>query len=109
MKDKGLNLIIGLLGKDDEEDQYGEMDSLLDACPLATKDADINKGNQKKAMIMAKYPSTEKGLCKNCEYFNTEMSDCGVPEGKGYCEKFEFVCGANKGCMKFEPMEMEED
>ena len=108
MKEKGINLIIGLLGEDDKEEEYGGMDSLLDGCPLATQDADINKGNQKKAMILAKYPSTEKGLCKNCEYWNTEMTDCGVPENKGFCEKFEFVCASNKGCMAFEPMESED-
>lgn len=109
MDKKGIKLVIGLLGSEDEEPMM-DKESLLDnGCPLATQDADINKGNQKKAMILANYPSTEKGKCADCEYWETDMEDCGVPKGKGFCEKFEFVCSANKGCYAFEGEENEND
>jgi hypothetical protein len=119
MKEKGMSIMIGLLGKEpkmSEKSEGGLLESNTESCPLATQDMDINKGNRKKAIITASYGEVEdgEGKCKACEYFNTELSDCGVKKGDGYCEIFDFVCNQENGCMAWEAMdnedeEMEED
>ena len=88
MKEKGMSIMIGLLGKEPkmaEKSEGGLLESNMESCPLATQDMDINKGNKKKAIITASYGEVEdgEGKCKACEYFNTELSDCGVKKGDG--------------------------
>lgn len=116
MKDKGMSIMIGLLGKDPmkaEKKEGGLLESDMSSCPLSTVDADINKGNKKKAILTAEYGARKdgEGKCKACEYFETgeEMTKCGVGKGMGHCEIFDFVCSGENGCMAFEPMGAEED
>jgi len=107
MKEKGMSIMIGLLGKEPkmaDKSEGGLLESNMESCPLATQDMDINKGNRKKAIITASYGEVEdgEGKCKACEYYNTELSDCGVKKGDGYCEIFDFVCNQENGCMAWE-------
>ena len=116
MKDKGMSIMIGLLGKESkmaEKKEGGLLESDMSSCPLSTIDADINTGNKKKAIITAEYGTRKdgEGKCKACEYFETgeEMTKCGVGKGMGHCAIFDFVCSENNGCMAFEPMGAEEE
>lgn len=119
MKDKGMSIMIGLLGKDPmkaEKKEGGLLESDMSSCPLSTVDADINKGNKKKAILTAEYGARKdgEGKCKACEYFETgeEMTKCGVGKGMGHCAIFDFVCDENNGCMAWEAKgseEMEEE
>ena len=106
-------IMIGLLGdkpKMGKKEEGGLLAEDKSSCPLSTMDADINKGNMKKAVLTADYGTRKdgEGKCKACEYFNTDMADCGVPKGKGHCDIFDFVCEGERGCMAFEPMGEEE-
>ena len=119
MKEKGMSIMIGLLGKEPkmaEKSEGGLLESDTESCPLSTIDADINKGNMKKAVLTAEYGDRKdgEGKCKACEYYETgeEMSKCGVPKDMGHCEIFDFVCKGERGCMAWEAMgadEMEEE
>lgn len=116
MEKKGMSIMIGLLGKEPMKagkKEGGLLESDTESCPLSTVDADINKGNKKKAILTAEYGARKdgEGKCKACEYFETgeEMTKCGVGAGMGHCEIFDFVCSGENGCMAFEPMGAEED
>jgi hypothetical protein len=114
MKEKGMSIMIGLLGKEPkmaDKSEGGLLESNMESCPLATQDMDINKGNKKKAIITASYGEVEdgEGKCKACEYYNTELSDCGVTKGNGYCEIFDFVCSQENGCMAWEAKNNEDE
>jgi len=109
MNPEKTTIMIGLLGdkpKMGMKEEGGLLAEDKSSCPLSTMDADINKGNMKKAVLTADYGSKKdgEGKCKACEYFNTELTDCGVPKGKGHCDIFDFVCDQNNGCMAFCPM-----
>jgi hypothetical protein len=117
MNPEKTTIMIGLLGdkpKMGKKEEGGLLAEDKSSCPLSTMDADINKGNMKKAVLTADYGSRKdgEGKCKACEYFNTDMADCGVPKGKGHCDIFDFVCDQNNGCMAWEAMgedEMEDE
>ena len=116
MKDKGMSIMIGLLGKEPkmaEKKENGLLESDMSSCPLSTVDADINKGNKKKAILTAEYGARKdgEGKCKACEYFETgeEMTKCGVGKGMGHCAIFDFVCDENNGCQAWQSMGSEED
>ena len=107
--------MIGLLGKEPmkgEKKEGGLLESDMSSCPLSTIDADINKGNKKKAILTAEYGARKdgEGKCKACEYFETgeEMTKCGVPKDMGHCEIFDFVCKGERGCMAWEAKGEEE-
>jgi hypothetical protein len=110
-------IMIGLLGdkpKMAKKEEGGLLAEDKSSCPLSTQDAEINRGNMRKAILTADYGSKKdgEGKCKACEYFNTELTDCGVPKGSGHCDIFDFVCNANNGCDAWEAMgkeEMEEE
>lgn len=110
MNREKTTIMIGLLGDEPKMGMKSPNKGLLEddesQCPLATIDIDINKGNMKKAILTASYGEVEdgEGKCKACEYFNTELSSCGVKKGQGYCEIFDFVCGQENGCMAWEAM-----
>ena len=104
-----MSIMIGLLGKEPkmaEKSEGGLLESDTESCPLSTMDADINKGNMKKAVLTAEYGDRKdgEGKCKACEYYETgeEMSKCGVPKDMGHCEIFDFVCKGERGCMAWE-------
>jgi len=115
MKDKGMSIMIGLLGKEPmkgEKKEGGLLESDMSSCPLSTMDADINKGNKKKAILTAEYGARKdgEGKCKACEYFETgeEMTKCGVGKDMGHCAIFDFVCMGENGCMAWEAKGSEE-
>jgi hypothetical protein len=113
MKPPKTTIMIGLLGdkpKMGEKEEGGLLAEDKSACPLSTQDADINRGNMKKAVLTANYGERKdgEGKCKACEYFNTELSDCGVPKGMGHCDIFDFVCKGNMGCDAWEAIGSEE-
>jgi hypothetical protein len=115
MKDKGMSIMIGLLGKEPkmaEKKEGGLLESDMESCPLSTVDADINKGNMKKAVLTADYGDRKdgEGKCKACEYYETgeEMTKCGVPKGMGHCSIFDFVCKGERGCQAWQSVESEE-
>ena len=117
MKPEKTTIMIGLLGdkpKMGHKEEGGLLAEDKSSCPLSTVDKDINKGNMKKAVLTANYGEKKdgEGKCKACEYFNTDMADCGVPKGMGHCEIFDFVCSGEKGCDAWEAIgaeEMEEE
>jgi hypothetical protein len=114
MNPEKTTIMIGLLGdkpKMGKKEEGGLLAEDMSSCPLSTMDADINKGNMKKAVLTASYGEVEdgEGKCKACEYYNTELTDCGVKKGNGHCEIFDFVCSDNNGCMAFCPMGSEEE
>ena len=117
MKPEKTTIMIGLLGdkpKMGHKEEGGLLAEDKTSCPLSTIDKDINKGNMKKAVLTANYGEKKdgEGKCKACEYFNTDLSDCGVPKGMGHCEIFDFVCNGNRGCDAWEAIgadEMEEE
>ena len=114
MKPPKTTIMIGLLGDKPmmgEKEEGGLLAEDKSSCPLSTQDKDINRGNMRKAVITADYGSKEdgEGKCKACEYFNTELSDCGVKKGDGYCEIFDFVCNQENGCMAWESKEKEDE
>jgi hypothetical protein len=115
MEKKGMSIMIGLLGKDPMKagkKEGGLLESDTESCPLSTVDADINKGNKKKAILTADYGTRKdgEGKCKACEYFETgeEMTKCGVGKGMGHCAIFDFVCDENNGCQAWEAIGAEE-
>ena len=110
-----MSIMIGLLGKEPmkgEKKEGGLLESDMSSCPLSTMDADINKGNKKKAILTAEYGARKdgEGKCKACEYFETgeEMTKCGVEKGMGHCAIFDFVCMGENGCMAWEAKGSEE-
>lgn len=110
-----MSIMIGLLGKEPkmaEKKEGGLLESDTESCPLSTMDADINKGNMKKAVLTADYGDRKdgEGKCKACEYYETgeEMVKCGVPKDMGHCEIFDFVCKGERGCMAWEAKGEEE-
>jgi hypothetical protein len=112
MKDKGITVMVGLLGEKPKmggKEEGGLLSEDNSSCPLATQDVDINKGNQKKAILTANYGSKKdgEGKCKACEYFKTDL-DCGIPKDMGYCEIFDFTCSKENGCDAWEAMGKEE-
>ena len=116
MKDKGITVMVGLLGEKPKmggKEEGGLLSEDNSSCPLSTTDVDINKGNQKKAILTANYGAKKdgEGKCKACEYYmvGEEMTKCGVPKDMGHCEIFDFVCKGERGCMAFEPMGAEEE
>lgn len=117
MKPEKTTIMIGLLGdkpKMGHKEEGGLLAEDKSSCPLSTQDKDINKGNMKKAVLTANYGEKKdgEGKCKACEYFNTELTDCGVPKDMGHCDIFDFVCDGEKGCDAWEAIgneEMEEE
>jgi hypothetical protein len=116
MKEKGMSIMIGLLGKEPkmaEKSEGGLLESDTESCPLSTVDADINKGNKKKAILTANYGARKdgEGKCKACEYYETgaEMTKCGVGKGMGHCGIFDFVCSDENGCQAWEAVGEEEE
>ena len=114
MKPQKTTIMIGLLGdkpKMGEKEEGGLLAEDKTSCPLSTQDADINKGNMKKAVLTANYGEKQdgEGKCKACEYYNTELTDCGVPKNMGHCEIFDFVCAGNRGCDAWEAIGAEEN
>ena len=111
-----MKITVGLLGGKPmmaEGKEGGLLESDTESCPLSTVDADINKGNKKKAILTAEYGARKdgEGKCKACEYFETgeEMTKCGVGKGMGHCAIFDFVCDENNGCQAWQSMGSEED
>jgi hypothetical protein len=116
MKPQKTTIMIGLLGdkpKMGEKQEGGLLAEDKTSCPLATQDADINKGNMKKAILTANYgeKGDGEGKCKACEYFCTpkDMPDCGLEKTMGYCEIYDFMCNQNNGCDAWEAMGKEEE
>ena len=112
MKEKGVTVMIGLLGPSKEMGK--EADSLLEddysECPLATQDETINKGNKQKAVLVAAYgPAEVEGdNCGMCEY-GEKLKGCGLKKGEVYCSAFDFKCAEKNVCSAFEAEEEEED
>ena len=111
MKEKGVTVMIGLLGPGKEMGK--EADSLLEddmsECPLATQDETINKGNKQKAVLTANYgPSEGEQKCGNCEY-GMKLKNCGLKKGEVFCDIFEFKCSDKNVCDAWDSMEEEED
>ena len=84
MKEKGVTVMIGLLGPGKEMGK--EADSLLEddysECPLATQDEIVNKGNKQKAILTANYgPKEDERMCGNCEY-GEKLKGCGLKRAK---------------------------
>lgn len=60
-------------------------------------------------------------LCANCEYFCNTPEDLAMMEavpldaydmdggGRGYCEKFDFICHSLRACQAWEPKEDEKE
>jgi hypothetical protein len=114
MKPEKTTIMIGLLGdnpKMGHKEEGGLLAEDKSSCPLSTMDADINKGNMKKAVLTADYGSKKdgEGKCKACEYYNTDLADCGVPKDMGHCDIFDFVCSGEKGCDAWEAVGAEKD
>ena len=111
MKDKGVTVMIGLLGPGKQMGK--ESESLLEddmtECPLATQDETINKGNKQKAVLTASYgPSEGEQKCGNCEY-GMKLKGCGLKKGEVFCDIFEFKCAESNVCDAWDSMEEEED
>lgn len=107
-----MKIMIGLLGSPKEEvEKEGSLLEEGGSCPLATQDEIVNKGNKQKAILTANYGKAKgEKMCGNCGYFETEgMSKCGVGKDQGFCEVFEFVCGASNVCDAYEPEEDESE
>ena len=111
MKEKGVTVMIGLLGPGKEMGK--EADSLLEddysECPLATQDETINKGNKQKAVLTANYgPSEDERMCGNCEY-GEKLKGCGLGKNEVFCQIFEFKCAKDNVCDAWDTAEEEED
>lgn len=111
MKQKGVTVMIGLLGPGKEMGK--EADSLLEddysECPLATQDEIVNKGNKQKAVLTANYgPSEDERMCGKCEYGN-KLKGCGLSKNEVFCEIFEFKCAKDNVCDAWDTAEEEED
>ena len=110
MKEKGVTVMIGLLGPGKKMAEKEEGGLLMDEeqCPLATQDETINKGNKQKAILTANYgPSEGKKMCGNCEY-GEKLKGCGLKKGEVYCSAFDFKCAEKNVCSAFEAEEEEE-
>jgi hypothetical protein len=100
MKDKGVTVMIGLLGPGKKMAEKEEGGLLMDdeECPLATQDETINKGNKQKAILTANYgPSEGEKKCGNCEY-GEKLKGCGLGKDEVFCEIFEFKCKSSGVC-----------
>lgn len=111
MKEKGVTVMIGLLGPGKEMGK--EADSLLEddmsECPLAAQDETINKGNKQKAILTASYgPKEDERMCGNCEY-GEKLKGCGLGKNEVFCQIFEFKCAKNNVCDAWDSQEEEED
>lgn len=99
MKEKGVTVMIGLLGPGKKMAEKG--DGLLEddmECPLATQDEVVNKGNKQKAILTANYgPSEGEKMCGNCEY-GEKLKGCGLGKDEVFCEIFEFKCKSSNVC-----------
>ena len=114
MNAEKTTIMIGLLGdkpKMGMKPGMGLLEKDESSCPLSTMDADINKGNMKKAILTASYGEVEdgEGKCKACKFYNTDLADCGVKKGDGNCDIFDFVCSDNNGCMAWEAIGNDEE
>lgn len=91
-----------------------EKDSSGRACPLATRDDELNMRNKQKAVDEAAYRDAESPasfradeVCGNCGAYNQteEMLECiGEDDDDprlGYCQIFKFVCEAAYTCDKW--------
>ena len=90
--------MIGLLGdkpKMGEKAEGGLLAEDKSSCPLATQDADINKGNMKKAILTANYgeKGDGEGKCKAC-FTGVPRADAIVSSGR--CEDYP-CCGHEAG------------
>lgn len=100
MKEKGVTVMIGLLGPGKKMAEKEEGGLLMDEeqCPLATQDETINKGNKQKAILTANYgPSEGEKMCGNCEY-GEKLKGCGLSKNEIFCEIFEFKCAKENIC-----------
>lgn len=99
------------------------------ACPVATKDSEINSANRQKAVDEAFYgpinindteywnklsqilnvpvEDARKSLCGNCGVFDITqgMLTCigKNSEGLGYCRIYQFTCSAKRTCTAWVP------
>lgn len=111
MKEKGVTVMIGLLGpgKKMAEKEEGGLLADEEQCPLATQDETINKGNKQKAILTANYgPSEGEKMCGNCEY-GEKLKGCGLGKDEVFCEIFEFKCKSSNVCDAYESEEEDED
>ena len=105
MKEKGVTVMIGLLGPGKQMAEKEEGGLLEEECPLATQDETINKGNKQKAILTANYgPGEDEKMCGNCEYGN-KLKGCNVAKDEVFCEIFEFKCKASNVCDAYESKE----
>ena len=107
MKEKGVTVMIGLLGPGKEMGK--EADSLLEddysECPLATQDEIVNKGNKQKAVLTANYgPKEGEQMCGNCEY-GEKLKGCGLGKNEVFCQIFEFKCAKDNVCDAWDTVE----
>ena len=112
MKEKGVTVMIGLLGPGKEMGKESEslLEDDMSECPLATQDEIVNKGNKQKAILVAAYgPAEEEGKnCGMCEY-GEMLEGCGLKKGEVYCSAFDFKCSEKNVCSAFESKEEEEE
>ena len=105
MKEKGVTVMIGLLGPGKQMAEKEEGGLLEEECPLATQDETVNKGNKQKAILTANYgPGEDEKMCGNCEYGN-KLKGCNVAKDEVFCEIFEFKCKASNVCDAYESKE----
>lgn len=105
MKEKGVTVMIGLLGPGKQMAEKEEGGLLEEECPLATQDETINKGNKQKAILTANYgPGEDEKMCGNCEYGN-KLKGCNVAKDEVFCEIFEFKCKASNVCDAYQSKE----
>jgi hypothetical protein len=105
MKEKGVTVMIGLLGPGKQMAEKEDGGLLEEECPLATQDETVNKGNKQKAILTANYgPGEDEKMCGNCEYGN-KLKGCNVAKDEVFCEIFEFKCKASNVCDAYESKE----
>jgi hypothetical protein len=111
VKEKGVTVMIGLLGPGMEKGKGAEslLEDDMSECPLATSDEIVNKGNKQKAVLTAAYgPAEDKQTCGNCEY-GEKLKGCGLKKGEVFCEIFQFKCAKDNVCDAHQAYEEDED